>query len=235
MSALMSPASPYRQPTIPSVVIPDLQDMERTGRYERCVLLWLQDSYVNRVVKTQPARLLALAAPSDSDLSKVSIGQIRQALIDLVVTCYAEDKAAGNGIDLKAYTEAATTFFSTEAARCGARLQELAESFAGARHRGVQPDVARHACYVYACINKLSRVILHFEGAGYRSAAHHVELLVQKGIKENERAVSDNGFVNLLITIGKNPRGFLAASAPRRKAAPLNCGLDFEPLRRRED
>ena len=41
----------YREPIIPELVIPDLKAMERSGSYDRNVLLWLQDGYVNRAIK----------------------------------------------------------------------------------------------------------------------------------------------------------------------------------------
>lgn len=231
----------YREPIIPELVIPDLQDLERKGSYDRNVLLWLQDGYVNRAIKENVAQLrdlhtsLVESGESPETMRREKTG----ALIAFTRATYANEKAEGRGADLKGYLDAAKTFFEAESARYGGHLQELAEYIKKALENGEKPDIERHARHVYVSMAKLSGAMIHLEGLSGKPAALQIAHMMRKRRDEIKYVtIADQPtnvgrkLMEVVERIGENPRAYIEFRDPDRLGMPERGPWDYEPMQR---
>ena len=231
----------YREPIIPELVIPDLKEMERSGSYDRNVLLWLQDGYVNRAIKEHLPQLheLHTSLVESGESPEEMRRQKTQALVEFTRASYATEKAAGRGADLKGYIDAAKTFFEAESARYGGHLQELAEYIKKALENGEKPDIERHARHAYVSMAKLSGAMTHLEGLSGKPAALQVANLMRKGIEEIKFATVGDQPTNVgrellkvVDKIGQNPSAYIEFRDPSRMGMPERGPWDYEPMHR---
>lgn len=231
----------HREPIIPDLVIQDLKDMERSGSYDRNVLLWLQDGYVNKAISQNIPHLRELhtnlteAGENPDEIRR----QKNQALVDLTRATYSTAKAAGDGADLKGYVDAAKTFFEAESARYGSHLQEVAEYIKKALENGEQPDIERYARSTYMSLAKLSGAMTQLEGLSGKPAAQQVATLMKKGIEQiNFVAITDQPtnvgreLLKVVDKIGQNPGKYIEFRDPSRMAMPERGPWDFEPIQK---
>lgn len=231
----------YREPIIPELVIPDLQEMERSGKHDRNVLLWLQDGYVNRAIKEHLPQLRQLhtSLVESGESPEEARRQKTQALVEFTRATYSTEKAAGRGADLKGYIDAATTFFEAESARYGGHLQELAEYIKKALENGEKPDIEGHARHAYVSMAKLSGAITHFEGMRDKPAALQVANLMRKGIDEIQFVTVGDQPTNVgrkllkvVERIEQNPSAYIEFRDPSRIGMPERGPWDYEPMHR---
>lgn len=233
--------SHLREPTIPELVIPDLKAMERSGNYNREVLLWLQDGYVNRAIKEHLPQLkdLHTRLVESGESPDEARRQKMQALVEFTRATYSTEKAAGRGADLKSYLDAAKTFFEAEAVRYGGHLRELAEYIKKALENGEKPDIERHARHAWVSTAKLSSVIQHFENQNGKPAALQVANLMRKGIEEIKFVTVGDQPTNVgrellraVEKIGQNPSAYIEFRDPSRMEMPERGPWDYEPMHR---
>jgi len=230
-----------REPIIPDLVIDDLRDMSRTGNYDRQVLLWLQDGYVNRSLQEHLGEMRDLhknLAESGKSPEEVRTEKL-SALVQFVRETYSSQKAGGRGADLKGYVEAAKTFYETEAARYGSHLQELAEYIEKALANGEKPDLDWHARHAYVSMSKMSSVMGNLESLAGKPAAQEVLRLMQRGIenihvKEVGGRTLDAGRTLLKIVnqISDAPNKYIEFRDPSKLQMPKREPFDFEPAHR---
>lgn len=231
----------HREPIIPDLVIRDLKEMERSGNYDRNVLLWLQDGYANKAIAQNIPRLRELhttlteAGESPDEIRKKK----NQALVDITQETYSTAKASGDGADLKGYVDAAKTFFEAESARYGGHLQEVAEYIKKALENGEQPDIERHARNAYMSLAKLSGAMTQLEGLSGKPAAQQVAIMMKKGIENiNFVTVGDQPtnvgreLLKVVDKIGQNPTKYIEFRDPSRMAMPERGPWDFEPIQK---
>lgn len=108
------------EPVLDRLVVPELEAMERTARFDRAVLLWIQESYAK-------ANLKASGVEDDAPLTPDSVAQNSTAF-------HAAEKRAGRGIDLIQYLSHARQYWDFMAAR---RLEMF-----GAYVDGLEKDLA---------------------------------------------------------------------------------------------
>lgn len=231
----------HREPIIPELVIPDFKEMERTGSYDRNVLLWLQDGYVNRAIKEHSPQLLELHASlvESGEPPEKMRRQKMQALVEFTRASYASEKAAGRGVDLKGYIDAAKTFYESESARYGGCLQEVAEYIKRALENSEKPDIERLARHAYVCMAKLSGVMMHLERLCGKPAAQQVANLMRKWNEEIMFAMAGDQPTNvgrkllkMVDMIGQNPSAYIEFRDPSRVWMPERGPCDYEPMRR---
>jgi len=232
-----------RKPIFSDLVIPDLKEMERSGSYNRNILLWLQDGYVIRAIKEHLPQLRELhtSLVESGESPEEMRRQKTQALVDFTRASYATEKAAGRGVDLKSYIDAAKAFFEAESARYGGHLQELAEYIKKALENGEKPDIERHARHAYVSMAKLSGAMTHLEGLSGKPAALQVANMMRKGIEEiNFVTVGDQPtnigreLLKAVNEIRRNPRAYIEFREPSWIEVPDRGPWDYDPMHRQE-
>lgn len=233
--------SRLREPTIPELVIPDLKAMERSGNYNREVLLWLQDGYVNRAIKEHLPQLkdLHTRLVESGESPDEARRQKTQALVEFTCASYATEKAAGRGADLKSYIDAAKTFFESEVVRYGGHLQELAEYIKKALENGEKPDIDRHSRHGYVSYHKLNQVMKHLGELQGKPAALQVMNMMKKGVERLHFVTVGDQPTNVgrrlweaIEMIAENPSRYISMSDPSRMEMPERGPWDYEPMHR---
>jgi hypothetical protein len=132
----------YREPVLERLVLNDLIQLSKDSRYDKNVLLWMQDKYVNQAIAENMGVLIDLVRKAAQDGS--SPEEIRRERIDTLVKLaqetYSSEKSLGRGADLKTYLDAATTFFESESVRYAGHLKEVSEQIAKAVANGLRGD-----------------------------------------------------------------------------------------------
>jgi hypothetical protein len=230
----------HREPIIPELVVSDLKAMDKSGNFDKNVLLWLQDSFTNKALAGGIAHLgrLQKSLVDAGESPDVVQAKQRQELASLTEAAYAAAKAGGHGVDLKTYLEAAKTFYEAESARYGDHLNEIALLIKQALENGQPIDVDRYARTTYLSLAKLSGVMTHLEGLSGKPAAQAVAQAMKNGIERiNFVTIGDQPtsvgreLLKMVDTISQNPRQYIEFRDPRQLEMP--DGLwDFEPLAR---
>lgn len=234
----------YRVPILPELVIPDLKEMERSGRdYNREVLLWLQDGYVHQAINEHLPQLRALhAALAESGGSPEDVCRKKmQALVEFTCVSYAAEKAAGRGVDLKGHAGAQKTFFEAESARHGGHLQGIAEYIKKAVESGKKPDVNRLSRHAFESFGRLNQVRERLEGLRETLAAVQVMNMMKKGAERLYFITIEGQPTNIgrqlwkaVETISENPSRYVDTRDPSRVVMPERGPLDYEPMRRKD-
>lgn len=123
------PAS-YREPVLEKLVLNDLIHLSNDSRYDKNVLLWMQDRYVNQAITENMGILIDLvrkgkqegASPEEMQRERI------ETLVRLTRETYSSEKSLGRGADLKTYLDAATTFFEAEAVRYAGHTSRMCPS-----------------------------------------------------------------------------------------------------------
>lgn len=233
----------HRELVIGELVIQDLREMERTGNFDRNVLLWVQDGYANKAIEENLPQLASMnKALNASGASDAERRQRRvETLGQLTRETYATEKALGRGVDLRTYVDAAKTFYEAESARYGAHLGDVAEYIKKALENGEKPDLERFARQAYISLAKMSGAVSNLEGLSGKPAAQAVALQMRQGIERiNYVTVADQPvqvgreLLKIVELIGRDPEKYIEFRDPSRMAMPERQPWDFEPVPREE-
>ena len=165
------PAS-YREPVLEKLVLNDLIQLSNDSRYDKNVLLWMQDRYVNQAITENMSVLIDLVRKGKQEGStpdEMKRERI-ETLVRLARETYSSEKSLGRGADLKTYLDAATTFFEAESVRYAGHLKDVSEQIAKAVANGERPDIDRIARTVYGATFKMSGAIDSLERINKSSA-----------------------------------------------------------------
>lgn len=230
----------HREPIINELVIPALKAMEGGG-YDRNVLLWLQDGYVNKALAQNQRELGGLRVQlAEQGLSEEEIKREQmQALAKFARQTYKQEAAEGRGADVKSYIDAANTFYEAESLRYGGHLQEVAEYIEKALANGEKPDLDRLARQAYISMAKMSSAIQHLQGMNGQAEAQKVAAFMKRGIdKINFTTVADQPtqagrqLLKLVDEISQNPKKYIEFRDPSELAMPKRQPWEFEPVQR---
>lgn len=229
----------HREPIIADLVIPDLTEMERTGNYDRNVLLWMQDGFVDRAIQENLERLRELhvhLARTETDPDVIRRKK-NQELVVLTLETYSTSKKSGGGSDLKGYIEAARLLFETEAIRFGGNLQDIAEYIKKMLENGEVPDLDQLARGVYSSLAKMAGISSQLENLNGKGAAQEVGILMSKGISDiTYLVVSEQPtpvgreLLRMVDRIGLAPEKYLTFTDPSGVAMPEREPWDFVPM-----
>lgn len=233
------PAS-YREPVLEKLVLNDLIHLSNDSRYDKNVLLWMQDRYVNQAITENMTVLIDLVRKGKQEGStpdEMKRERI-ETLVRLARETYSSEKSLGRGADLKTYLDAATTFFEAESVRYAGHLKDVSEQIAKAVANGERPDIDRIARTVYGATFKMSGAIDSLERIN-KASADAVAKMMENGVKRIEMVAVTNAELNVgrvlyqaIDQISKSPEKYIQFTDPRRMDMPDYKAWDFEPVHR---
>ena len=230
----------YREPVLEKLVLNDLIYLSNDSRYDKNVLLWMQDRYVNQAITENMSVLLDLVRKGKQEGSTPD--EMRrdriEALVKLTQETYSSEKSLGRGADLKTYLDAATTFFEAESVRYAGHLKDVSEQIAKAIANGESPDIDRIARTVYGATFKMSGAIDSLERIN-KTSADAVAKMMEQGIKKIEEVAVTDAELNVgrvlfkaIDQISQSPEKYIQFTDPRRMEMPDYKLWDFEPVHR---
>ena len=233
------PAS-YREPVLEKLVLNDLIQLSNDSRYDKNVLLWMQDRYVNKAITENMSVLIDLVRKGKQEGStpdEMKRERI-ETLVRLARETYSSEKSLGRGADLKTYLDAATTFFEAESVRYAGHLKDVSEQIAKAVANGERPDIDRIARTVYGATFKMSGAIDSLERIN-KASADAVAKMMENGVKRIEMVAVTNAELNVgrvlyqaIDQISNSPEKYIQFTDPRRMDMPDYKAWDFEPIHR---
>ena len=233
------PAS-YREPVLEKLVLNDLIQLSNDSPYDKNVLLWMQDRYVNQAITENMSVLIDLVRKGKQEGStpdEMKRERI-ETLVRLARETYSSEKSLGRGADLKTYLDAATTFFEAESVRYAGHLKDVSEQIAKAVANGERPDIDRIARTVYGATFKMSGAIDSLERIN-KSSADAVAKMMENGVKRIEMVAVTNAELNVgrvlyqaIDQISNSPEKYIQFTDPRRMDMPDYKAWDFEPVHR---
>lgn len=233
------PAS-YREPVLEKLVLNDLIHLSNDSRYDKNVLLWMQDRYVNQAITENMSVLIDLVRKGKQEGStpdEMKRERI-ETLVRLARETYSSEKSLGRGADLKTYLDAATTFFEAESVRYAGHLKDVSEQIAKAVANGERPDIDRIARTVYGATFKMSGAIDSLERIN-KASADAVAKMMENGVKRIEMVAVTNAELNVgrvlyqaIDQISNSPEKYIQFTDPRRMDMPDYKAWDFEPVHR---
>lgn len=233
------PAS-YREPVLEKLVLNDLIQLSNDSRYDKNVLLWMQDRYVNQAITENMSVLIDLVRKGKQEGStpdEIKRERI-ETLVRLARETYSSEKSLGRGADLKTYLDAATTFFEAESVRYAGHLKDVSEQIAKAVANGERPDIDRIARTVYGATFKMSGAIDSLERIN-KASADAVAKMMENGVKRIEMVAVTNAELNVgrvlyqaIAQISNSPEKYIQFTDPRRMDMPDYKAWDFEPVHR---
>ncbi len=233
------PAS-YREPVLEKLVLNDLIQLSNDSRYDKNVLLWMQDRYVNQAITENMSVLIDLVRKGKQEGStpdEMKRERI-ETLVRLARETYSSEKSLGRGADLKTYLDAATTFFEAESVRYAGHLKDVSEQIAKAIANGERPDIDRIARTVYGATFKMSGAIDSLERIN-KASADAVAKMMENGVKRIEMVAVTNAELNVgrvlyqaIDQISNSPEKYIQFTDPRRMDMPDYKAWDFEPVHR---
>lgn len=177
--------TPVYEPYFKALVIPDLQDAERSGAFDREVLLFLQDGYVQRTL-----------VDSESDLGEVFV-QIndevedqdaratakKEAVIRAVLEFYARLKAEGDETTgVRGYAGAAGVYLNGAIVDYQTYLLDLAQHLEQSVRVGSTPDLGWLAGHTYALLARAAKTAGTIESSLGVEAGLHADRILGKGM-----------------------------------------------------
>ena len=230
----------YREPVLEKLVLNDLIYLSNDSRYDKNVLLWMQDRYVNQAITENMSVLIDLVRKGKQEGSTPD--EMRrdriEALVKLTQETYSSEKSLGRGADLKTYLDAATTFFEAESVRYAGHLKDVSEQIAKAIANGESPDIDRIARTVYGATFKMSGAIDSLERIN-KTSADAVAKMMEQGIKKIEEVAVTDAELNVgrvlfkaIDQISQSPEKYIQFTDPRRMEMPDHNLWDFEPVHR---
>ncbi|WP_157122582.1 hypothetical protein [Bordetella flabilis] len=183
-------------------MIADLQDAERSGAFDRDVLLFAQDGYVMRVLAECRDRLAEAftAANGDSEDPEERSSRKRSAVIAAVLELYARLKEEGDETTgVRGYAGAAAVFLNGAIVDYETYLRDVAQHLEQSVQVGHTPDVGWLAGHTYAVLARASRTIETVEAALGVEAGCRAETLISAGV----RAIGSAGQDSVSAALGK--------------------------------
>lgn len=230
----------FREPVLDRLVLNDLIQLAADSRYDKNVLLWMQDRYVQQAMTENMAVLIDLVrrgqqeGTSPEDMKRERM----DALVKLTRETYSSEKSLGRGADLKTYLESATTFFEAESVRYGGHLKDVSEEIAKALANGERPDIDRISRTVYGATFKMAGAIETLERINKASADAVAKAMVT-GIKQIEMVAVTNVELQVgrvlfqaIDKISQAPEKYIQFTDPRRMEMPVYQAWDYEPVHR---
>jgi hypothetical protein len=235
-----------RELTLYELVIPDLKDMNATGKFDRNVLLWLQDAYVSRAIKEHTGEFISFHRRlSEKPLTEEERWRERTDFLKKITNqTYSTARSSGEGVNLQQYVDAARALYQSESVLYAGQLQELAEYIKKALADGVKPDIERFARESYVSMSRMSGAIKNLEGIGQRAGAAQVAQMMKQGIDQiNFAAVTTPGvslnvgrqLLEAVQRIGAQPEKYIQFVDAHKLGTPQAGPWDFEPSRRGAD
>lgn len=235
-----------RELTLHELVVPELVQMDATNRFDRNVLLWLQDAYVSRAMKENTGDLLNFHREMlQTDASQEERWKRKTEFLSKITReTYSTARAEGSGFDLKQYVDAAKTFYESESVLYAGQLAELAEFIKKSLEAGVTPDLERFAAESYVSMARMSGAIQNLEGIGARANAQQVAHMMRKGIEGiNYAAVTTPGqpvnvgreLLKMVDQISKAPEKYMQFVDPHKLGTPKVRPWEYEPTRRADN
>lgn len=231
----------HREPLLTKLVVGDLIALSKDGRYDRNVLLWMQDRYAQQAMVENMGELADLVrAGAAQGAAPDEVRQQRQeALSKFTRETYSAEKGAGRGADLKSYLEAAETFFESESVRYAGHLKEVAEEIAKALANGEKPDIDRISRTMFRATFKMAGAIESLESINKPTSQAVVNMMVA-GIKRIEQtAVIDHPdlavgrqLFQAIERMEKEPEKYIQYVNPRDMEMPAYAPFDYEPVHR---
>lgn len=234
----------YREPLLEKLVVGDLIELANDGRYDRNVLLWMQDRYAQQAMAENMGALVDLvrqgraegATPADMQRER------REALGKFTRETYSSEKSAGRGADLKTYLDAAETFFEAESVRYAGHLKDVSEEIAKALANGEKPDIDRISRTIFGATFKMGGAIDSLERIN-KSSAQAVADMMKAGMERiGQVAVVDHPDVAVgrqlfqaIDRIATQPEKYIQFTDPRRMEMPVYGPWDYEPVHRSPD
>ena len=231
----------FRELMLGKLVVNDLIELGKDGRYDMNVLLWMQDRYAQQAVAENMQALIDMvrrgqqegATPEEMQRERMEV------LTKFTRETYSAEKGAGRGADLKTYLEAANTFFDAESVRYASHLKDVAEEIAKALANGERPDIDRISRTVYGATFKMAAAMESLERIN-KASAKAVADMMQKGIQRIEMvAVTDSPDVSVgrvlfqaIEKISAAPEKYIQFTDPRRMEMPAYGPWDYEPVHR---
>ena len=230
----------FREPVLDRLVLNDLIQLASDSRYDKNVLLWMQDRYVQQAMTENMAVLIDLVrrgqqeGTSPEDMKRERL----DALVKLTRETYSSEKSLGRGADLKTYLESATTFFEAESVRYGGHLKDVSEEIAKALANGERPDIDRISRTVYGATFKMAGAIETLERIN-KASADAVAKAMEAGIKQIEMVAVTNVELQVgrvlfqaIDKISQAPEKYIQFTDPRRMEMPVYQAWDYEPVHR---
>jgi|GEM_PF-2875019 len=240
-------ATVRREVTLRELVLPDLQQMAATGKFDINVLLWLQDAVVSRAMKECAGELVVFhrALAGEQGLSDDERWARKTDFLGKITKeTYSTIKFEGGGVDLKSYVDAARTFFEAESTLYAGHLGELAEYIKKALEAGVQPDLERFARDTYISMARMSDAITNLESLGARAGAQQSAQMMRQAIQlinytvvttEGTRLHAGRELLKIVNEIGKDPDRYIEFVDPAKLGPAKSAPYDFETARRGSD
>lgn len=229
--------SSYREPVLEKLVISDLIELSRDSRYDKNVLLWMQDRYVTQSMTENMHVLIDLVrqAKQEGSSPEEIHSERMETLITLTRDTYSSEKLLGRGADFKNYLDAATTFFEAESLRYEGHLHDISEEIAKVIAIGEKPDIDRISRTVYGATFKMSGAIDSLEKINTASA-EAVSKMMTSSIQKIEMAAVTDVDLNIgrvlfkaIEQISQSPEKYIQFTDPRRMDMPDYKIWDFEP------
>lgn len=215
------------------LIIPDLITMEKSGAYDRNVLLVLQNRYVEQAFVEFRSEIIRAGNAIGNDHAML------EALERYTREVYSASKARGDGIDLKGYCDAASMFFESEALRFGVQLNDVAEYIVKALSNGEKPDIERYARHCYISYSKMSGAMAKIENLNGDQASRPIaqylgECIEKITFNSTGGPESEIGRSILLLTekISQAPEQFIKFNDPSMIPMADRDPWSFEPMRR---
>ncbi len=229
-----------REPVLGKLVLNDLIHMSQDARYDRNVLLWMQDRYAQQAMVENMTLLIDVVRKGQKEgVSQEEMQRERiEVLEGLTRKTYAEEKEKGRGADLNGYLDAATTFFEAESVRYGSHLKDVAEEIAKALPNGEKPDLDRISRTIYGVGSKMSAAQESL-GKINQPAAQAVADLMQSSMKQinftevtNHEVPIGRELLKAIEKIAEEPSRYINFTDPKNLAMPTFDVWDFEPEQR---
>ena len=238
--------TPVYQPFLKELVIADLQDAERSGSFDREVLLFVQDGYVMRVLSERRSELMEAFAEIRADIQDLEEGarRKRDAVVSAVRELYSQLKTSGDETTgVRGYAGAAGVYLNGAIVDYQTYLRDVAQHLGQSVLVGHTPDLGWLAGHTYAALARASSTMMAVEAALGGEAAQRAEGAISEGVRGIGSPSQDSVAVALskqmwrmVEAIDRAPQEHvLNAHAPEIEDVDLDADpWDFDPAERQE-
>lgn len=210
------------------LIIPDLLAMEKSGAYDRQVLLQLQNRYVEQACVQYRIEIVMRGDAVDKK------ARLEQYTCEVYLAC----KARGDGIDLKGYCDAASMFFEGEALRFGGQLKDIAEYLEKALSNGEKPDMERYARHCYIAYSKMGGAMAKIENLSGEQPARAIAQFLSECIHNiafnsaDSESVIGRKLLQLTEKISAAPERYIKFNDPSMIPMADRDPWSFDTMRR---
>lgn len=202
MDADRKKPTPVYEPFLKALVIDDLQDAERSGSFDRDVLLFAQDGYVMRAFSEFSTELGDAFSGINADTLDPDdrAQRKRDAVIAVVRELYERLKAEGDETTgVRGYAGAAGVYLRGAIVDFQTYLLDVAQHLERAVAVGHTPDLPWLAGHTYAALAKASSTMVLTEEALGLEPAQRAEDAIGEGV----RAIGALGQDSVAMALGR--------------------------------